>query len=238
MTHPILNPYGQFVGARLHDWTPPSVPPREPLKGRYCDLRPLRPDVADALFDAFALDDDDREWTYLPYGPFADRDAFRSWIESAAVSSEYTLFSIHSGRDRLPTGVGGYLRIMPGSGSIEVGHLRYSRLLQRTHAATEAMYLLMKWAFELGYRRYEWKCDVLNEPSKRAALRLGFTFEGVFRQATVYKSRTRDTAWFSVIDREWPALRRAFEDWLDPANFDDEGRQARPLAHIRGGPAA
>jgi RimJ/RimL family protein N-acetyltransferase len=234
----VLNTYGQPVGAPVPGWTPPPVPSREPMSGRYCDLRPLDPRVADALFDAFSLDHDDREWTYLPYGPFADREEFREWIETSAVSLDYNLFSIHSGPDRAATGIAGYLRFMPASGSIEVGHLRYSHLLKRTRASTEAMYLMMKRAFELGYRRYEWKCDALNEPSRRAALRLGFSFEGVFRQATVYKGRTRDTAWFSVIDREWPALQRAFELWLEPANFDDEGRQRHPLRSVRGGPQA
>jgi RimJ/RimL family protein N-acetyltransferase len=208
------------------------------MSGRYCDLRRLDPAVADALFDAYSLDDDDREWTYLPYGPFADREAFRDWMRTAAVSSDYTLFTIHSGHNRVPTGIAGYLRVMPASGSIEVGHLRYSRLLKRTRASTEAMYLMMKHAFDLGYRRYEWKCDALNEPSRRAALRLGFSFEGVFRQATVYKGRTRDTAWFSVIDREWPALQQAFEVWLDPSNFDGEGRQRFPLRGVRDDPQA
>ncbi len=233
---PLLNAYAQPIGAPVPDWTPPPVPPREVMSGRYCELRPLDPRVADALFGAFSLDDDDREWTYLPYGPFAGRDEFRAWVESAAVSPDYSLFTIHSGHDRVPAGIAGYLRIMPASGSIEIGHLRYSRLLTRTRASTEAMYLMMKRAFDLGYRRYEWKCDALNEPSRRAAMRLGFSFEGIFRQATVYKGRTRDTAWFSVIDREWPTLRRAFELWLDPANFDGEGRQKQPLRNVRGGP--
>ena len=236
MTTALLNAYAQPVGTPLPGWTPRPVPPRETMSGQSCDLRPLDPGVADALFDAFSLDDDDREWTYLPYGPFAGRDAFRDWIQTSTVSSDYSLFSIHSGHDRVATGIAGYLRVMPASGSIEVGHLRYSRVLQRTRASTEAMYLMMKSAFELGYRRYEWKCDALNEPSRRAALRLGFSFEGIFRQATVYKGRTRDTAWFSVIDREWPALRQAFELWLEPGNFDEDGRQRRSLRDIRRGP--
>jgi RimJ/RimL family protein N-acetyltransferase len=126
-------------------------------------------------------------------------------------------------------GVASYLRIAPAVGTIEVGHIHFSPLLQRTPAATEAMYLMMRHAFELGYRRYEWKCDALNAPSRRAAERLGFSFEGIFRQAVVVKGRNRDTAWYACIDREWPARREAFERWLDPANFDAEGRQRQPL---------
>lgn len=235
MTTPLLNLYAQPVGTPVPGWTPPPAPARTALHGVHCDLRPLDVGMADALFEAFSLDDDDREWTYLPYGPFVDREEFREWIRTAAGSSDYILFAIHSEHDRRPTGIAGYLRVMPTSGSIEVGHLRFSRLLKRTCASTEAMYLMMRHAFELGYRRYEWKCDALNEPSREAAGRLGFSFEGIFRQATVYKGRTRDTAWFSVLDREWPALRQAFELWLDPSNFDGEGRQRHPLRSVRGG---
>jgi RimJ/RimL family protein N-acetyltransferase len=124
------------------------------------------------------------------------------------------------------------MRITPGSGSIEVGHINFSPLLQRTPGATEAMYLMMKWAFEAGYRRYEWKCDALNAPSRRAALRLGLSYEGVFRQATTYRGRNRDTAWYAAIDSEWPALSAAFETWLDPANFDPDGGQRRSLSAL------
>jgi len=233
MRLPLLNTFGQTIGAPLPGWTAPPVPPRTVMTGRYCDLRPLDIEAADALFDAFALDADDREWTYVPYGPFARREDFRHWMAERSNAADRLLYTICSGDDRQPTGIAGYLRVMPESGSIEVGHLRYSRRLQRTPAATEAMFLMMARAFALGYRRYEWKCDVFTEPSRRAALRLGFSFEGIFRQATVYKGRTRDTAWFSVIDSEWPALRRAFEAWLDPANFDDRGQQKRRLAECR-----
>jgi RimJ/RimL family protein N-acetyltransferase len=128
--------------------------------------------------------------------------------------------------------VASYLRIEPASGSIEVGHINYSPLLQRTPAATEAMYLMMQRVFDLGYRRYEWKCDALNARSRAAAQRLGLSFEGVFRQATVYKGRNRDTAWYAAIDQEWPALQAAFLQWLDPANFDEDGRQRLRLADL------
>jgi len=131
-----------------------------------------------------------------------------------------------------PVGVASYLRIAPASGTIEVGHIHYSPRLRRSPIATEAMYLLMERAFSLGYRRYEWKCDALNAPSRAAARRLGFSYEGVFRHATVYKGRNRDTAWFSAVDSEWPALQTAFQAWLAPGNFDDEGRQRIRLADL------
>ena len=233
MTPPLLNTYGQTIGAPVPGWTAPPIPPRTVMAGRYCDLRPLDSEAADALFDAFALDADDRDWTYLPYGPFATREAFGQWVGEGSIAADRLLYAIGSGSDRQPTGIAGYLRVRPESGSIEVGHLRFSQRLQRTPAATEAMFLMMAHAFALGYRRYEWKCDSFNDPSRRAALRLGFSFEGTFRQATVYKGRTRDTAWFSVIDSEWPALRRAFEAWLDPENFDGQGQQKRRLGDFR-----
>src|SRR4029077_13750033 len=141
-------------------------------------------------------------------------------------------FAIIDLADEQPAGVASYLRIAPDSGSIEVGHIHYSPRLQRIPAATEAMYLLMKRAFALGYRRYEWKCDELNAPSRAAAQRLGLSYEGTFRQAVVYKGRNRDNAWFAAVDAEWPALRAAFRAWLDPANFDDRGRQRTRLAEL------
>jgi len=148
-------------------------------------------------------------------------------------SEDPLFFAIVDAASGRAAGIGSYLRIGPASGSIEVGHLQFSPRLQRTPAATEAMQLMMCNAFELGYRRYEWKCDALNAASRRAAERLGFRFEGVFRQATVYKGRSRDTAWYSIIDQEWPGLERAFRMWLEPGNFDHDGRQRRSLADCR-----
>ena len=171
-------------------------------------------------------------WTYLPYGPFPDLAAYRTWMEAKWLGTEPLFFAIVDAASGRATGVASYLRIDPASGAIEVGHLGYSPRLQRTPAATEAMFLLMARAFALGYRRYEWKCDALNEPSRAAALRLGFTFEGIFRQATVVRGRNRDTAWYSVIDAEWPALRAAFEHWLAPENFDADGRQRVRLSEL------
>jgi len=202
------------------------------MAGSWCDLEPLAEAHAAGLFEANALDEAGRGWTYLPYGPFESFARYRAWVEGAAATHDPQFFAIVTPDG--PVGVASYLRIAPEIGSLEVGHIRYAPRLQKTVAATEAMYLMMRRAFdELGYRRYEWKCDALNAPSRRAAERIGFTHEGVFRQATIYKSRNRDTAWYSVVDGEWPRLRTAFQDWLDPVNFDDDGRQRRTLEEVR-----
>ena len=200
------------------------------MVGGYCRMEALDPARhCAALYDAFRLDTAGLDWTYLPYGPFADAVSFRSWLDGVAVGDDPLFYTILDEGDTA-VGVASYLRIFPDIGSIEVGHIHYSPTLQRSRAATEAMYLMMWRAFdELGYRRYEWKCDSLNSPSRRAADRLGFVYEGTFRQATIYKSRNRDTAWYSIIDTEWPSIRRAFEIWLDPSNFDDSGAQRTRL---------
>ncbi len=200
------------------------------MEGRTCRLEPLDADAhADALHEAYALDTDGRGWTYLPYGPFASAADYRGWSEEAAASDDPLFFAILDA-DGAPLGVASYLRIMPAIGTVEVGHIHLAPPLQRTRAATEAMYLMMRRAFdELGYRRYEWKCDDLNAPSRHAAERLGFTYEGTHRQATIYKGRNRDTAWYSILDREWSRVRATLEAWLDPGNFDAEGRQRAPL---------
>src|SRR6185295_2637669 len=156
------------------------------------------------------------------------------WIKKTCLGDDPFFFAIVDAATDRATGVASYLRITPASGSIEVGHLAYSPLLQRSPAATEAMFLLMKHAFEMGYRRYEWKCNSLNAKSRAAAQRLGLSFEGVFRQATVVKGRNRDTAWYAAIDSEWPELKTAFSRWLDPANFDDSGGQRTPLSALTG----
>lgn len=229
-----VNELGQPVGYPCPDWKPPSLPPRMTHTGRYCRLEPLEADRHGTdLYAAFALDAEGRDWTYLPYGPFESKEQFLEWVHGAARSSDPLFFAIVDLESQQAVGVASYMRIRPASGSIEVGHIHYSPLLQGKTAGTEAMYLMMKHAFELGYRRYEWKCDALNANSRAAALRLGFTFEGIFRQATVYKGRNRDTAWYSVIDREWPTLERAFTRWLRPDNFDPHGRQRQRLEALR-----
>jgi RimJ/RimL family protein N-acetyltransferase len=179
------------------------------------------------MLAALADDRDGRTYTYLGYEPFADVAAVRRMFAGHAVSEDPLFFAIVI--DAACVGIASLLRIEPEVGVVEVGHIHYTPRLQRTRAATEAMYLLMRKVFELGYRRYEWKCDSLNEASRRAAARYGFTYEGTFRQARVYKGRNRDTAWFSIIDKEWPALAAEYERWLNPSNFDGEGRQKTAL---------
>jgi RimJ/RimL family protein N-acetyltransferase len=196
------------------------------MVGRFCRVELLDIDrhAAD-LFAANAIDAEGRNWTYLPVGPFDAFDAYRTWMDGAVAKDDplfHAIIDLETGR---AVGVASYLRIDPPAGSIEVGFITYSPLLQRKPAATEAMYLMMQRAFTLGYRRYEWKCDALNAASRAAAQRLGFSYEGVFRQARVNKGLNRDTAWYAVIDAEWPALDRAFKQWLDPANFDVDGKQ-------------
>ncbi|MEQ8660223.1 MAG: GNAT family protein [Gammaproteobacteria bacterium] len=227
------NDYGQPIGAPLPHWRAPPRPPRAPLAGQWCVLEPLVPARhAEALFAANARASDDRAWTYLPYGPFAARADYRAWMEAFCVGDDPLFFAIVAAAEKVPLGLASYLRIAPAAGSIEVGHLNFSPLLQRTPAATEAMYLMMRQVFALGYRRFEWKCDALNAPSRRAAQRLGLSFEGVFRQATVYKERNRDTAWYAATDADWPALAAAFERWLAVANFDPDGNQRESLSAL------
>jgi RimJ/RimL family protein N-acetyltransferase len=228
------NSLGQPIGDPVPGWTPRPRPPRTPLVGRLCRLEPIdAAKHAAALHEAHAADAEGRNWTYLPYGPFGSADEYGAWLAAREASEDPLFFAIVSLPSERPVGVAAYLRIDPAMGSIEVGHLSYSPALQRTAAATEAMYLMMRRAFEeLGYRRYEWKCDSLNAPSLAAARRLGFRDEGVFRQAIVLKGRNRDNAWLSIVDGEWPAVRAALEAWLAPANFDAAGRQRRALGEL------
>jgi len=230
---PRVNALGQPIGPAVDGWTPPPRPPREALLGRYCRVEPLEIDrhAAD-LHAANRTATDQRDWTYLAYGPFDSLDSYSAWMQRVCLGDDPLFHAIVDSATGKAIGVASYLRIDPASGSIEVGHINYSPLLQRTPAATEAMYLMMQRVFELGYRRYEWKCDALNAPSRAAARRLGLSYEGIFRQATVIKRRNRDTAWFATTDREWPALDAAFRRWLDPGNFDAEGRQRVRLSTL------
>lgn len=226
-----LNALGQPVGLPLADTSPRQVPPRTAMVGRYCSVVPLSLDHADDLYTAFRADEENRIWTYLPNGPYNDPADFRAWVNEAIQKDDPLMHAIVV--DGCALGHASYLRITPASASIEVGYINLSPALQRTRAATEFQYLMMRRAFdELGYRRYEWKCDALNAPSRKAAERLGFTYEGTFRQATHYKGRNRDTAWFSIIDSEWPGLKQRFERWLAPENFDDTGTQKRGLSAV------
>jgi RimJ/RimL family protein N-acetyltransferase len=224
------NHLGQPIGDPVQGWTPPPRPPRAALTGRYCTVAPLDPAHGRSLWEAVAADREGRNWTYLMQEPPASFDAYADWLGRAAATDDPRFHDIVVSGTAV--GVAAYLRIAPEAGSIEVGHINFSPALQRTPAATEAMYLMMRQAFALGYRRYEWKCDALNRPSRAAAQRLGLSFEGIFRQALVYKGRNRDTAWYATIDREWPVLAAAFERWLAPENFDADGRQRERLSDL------
>ena len=208
------------------------------LEGRGVRLEPLRPEHVDALHAALCGEDDDRLWTYLSVERPRTRDELAAFVASMTADPEKVVLAIVPVETGRAAGFCSLLRIDPQMGSVEVGWINLGRQLQRSRAATEAMYLLMRHAFDdLGYRRYEWKCDSLNEPSRRAAVRLGFIWEGRFRNALVYKGRNRDTDWFSITDGEWPRVRSALEDWLDDRNFDERGQQRVRLA-ARPAPAA
>ncbi|MDO5756763.1 MAG: GNAT family protein [Rhodobacterales bacterium] len=218
-------------GMKLDGWTAPAAPSAMHLEGTHARLEPLDADThAALLFQAF--DGHDSLWDYMPAGPFASAAQFHKWVRDITNSPDYVFFAIYDKDREAYGGFASYLRVKPAAGSIEVGYIAMSPQLQRRIAATEAMYLMMAWAFKAGFRRYEWKCDALNTPSRRAAQRLGLSYEGVFRQATVVKGRNRDTAWFAAIDAEWPALDEAFRLWLNPSNFDADGRQTSALSDL------
>ncbi len=231
--HPDKNSLGQPIGFLVADWKPAARPAHKLLTGRFCSLEPLNAarHAAD-LYAANTLDADGRNWTYLPYGPFDSLSSYCSWVDQFSATSDPLFFAIVSHATGKAVGVASFLRIDPANGSVEVGHLNFSPLMQRTPIATEAMHLMMKEAFALGYRRYEWKCNALNRPSRIAAQRLGFSFEGIFRQAVVVKGHNRDTAWYAAIDKEWPALNEVFQTWLSPENFDDAGEQRVALSKL------
>jgi RimJ/RimL family protein N-acetyltransferase len=226
----VTNDLGQPVGWPVPDWTPRGTPARTAMEGRFCRLEPLDPLAhAQDLFEAFTADAEGRIWTYLPYGPFETFAEFNIWADAATRSDDPLFHAVVETAGGRALGVASYLRMEPEIGTIEVGHINYAPALQRTAAATEAMYLMASRVFDtLGYRRYEWKCDALNAPSRRAAERFGFVYEGTFRQATIYKGRNRDTAWYSMLDREWPALRRGYETWL-AETAENGGTQRRGL---------
>ena len=225
----------QPLGAPVEPLPPGRAPGREPLPGAYVRLEPV--DVTAHAASLFALSharpEDAALWTYLPYGPFADQGAFERWLLERARSDDPLFFAVVKAQSGRASGMASYLNIVPAHGSIEIGHIWFAPRLQRTRAATEAIFLMMRHAFDdLGYRRLEWKCNALNQASMRAARRFGFTYEGIFRQHMVVKGRNRDTAWFSLLDREWPAVRAAFQRWLAPDNFDAAGRQRASLGAL------
>lgn len=229
-----FNQFGQPIGEELVDWQPRQHPDRVGLNGRYCRLEPLRVEHAGALFAAYQQAEDTRSWTWLLREPDTTIAEYSQWIASVCELSDPIHFAVIDNQTQLPVGSLALMRIDPKNGVVEVGHVHFSPLMSRSPLSTEAQYLLMRYVFdELGYRRYEWKCNSLNEPSRRAALRLGFQCEGRFRQALVVKGHNRDTDWFSILDKEWQALECAFQNWLATDNFTADGKQIRSLESWR-----
>lgn len=227
-----LNEFGQPLGEIVENWQAPPFPPHVTLAGWGCRIEPLNPAVhGAALWQAFG-EDSGALWTYFAEGPFAMEADFLQSLAQRAAAKDPQFYAIVDAQSGRALGLAAYLRIEPKIGVIEVGYLHFSPALQGTRLATAAMVLMMQNAFALGYRRYEWKCNALNAPSRRAALRLGFQFEGIFRQATLSKGRNRDTAWFSVLDGEWPALSAVFAGWLAAENFTADGQQRVALSSL------
>ncbi len=223
-------PDAQPVGAALPHWRPPPRPAHAPMRGRYAVLEPLRGTHGASLWRAFARDTDGSTWTYLPDGPFREPGAFAALVDARVASADPMFFAVL--RDGQACGMASFLRIDPRNGCVEIGHLAFAPELQRTPAATEALHLMLAHVFAIGYRRVEWKCNALNAPSRRAAVRLGFTYEGTFRQAAVVKGHNRDTSWYAMLDHEWPARQAAQRQWLAPANFGTDGAQVLALSAL------
>ena len=213
-----------------------SIPPHPKgisIEGKLVDLKPLiASEFAEELFISNAIDKEGINWAYLPYGPFDSQVNYAKWIKSFEEGDDPVFFAIISKKLKKAIGIASFLRINPTQGLIEVGHINYSPLLQKTTEATEAMFLMMKWVFDNGYRRYEWKCNALNLKSRRAAQRLGFSYEGVFRQMTISKGRNRDTAWFAIIDKEWAEIEKCFDQFLSESNFDNNGKSKVSLTSL------
>ena len=215
------------------DWKPARLPEKVRLEGATVVLEPVDP--ARHARSLFASSKDAPQlWKHLAYGPFANEEVFTGWLQDRAATDDPLFYALVDREAGAARGMASYLRMDPQNGVIEIGHIWFAPALQRTRQATEAIFLLSRHAFDdLGYRRLEWKCDSLNGPSRRAAERFGFTYEGIFRQHMVTKGRNRDTAWYAMTDGEWPVRRAAFEAWLAPENFDQEGRQRTSLAEYR-----
>ena len=224
----------QPVGVPVPGWTAREPPPRTAMEGSYCRVEMLEARHADELYAAYEGAADN--WTYLAQEPPAHFSAYLAWVEKVAAGSDPLFHAVIGKESGRTVGIAALMRIDTANGVIEVGNINYAPALQRSRAGTEAIFLLMRRVFdELGYRRFEWKCDSLNAASRRAAMRYGFTFEGIFRQAVMYKGRNRDTAWYSIINREWPGLKERYARWLEPANFDAKGRQRMSLGAFLGG---
>lgn len=219
------------LGRLVEDWRAPPVPGAAAMEGRVVRLEPLSADAHAAdLHRAFA--GHEGLWDFMPYGPFASAAAYHRWAKEREAAADPRFFVMRDQASGHCGGIASYLRIAPEAGSIEVGHICIAPEMQKGLAATEAMWLMMDWAFRAGYRRYEWKCNALNLASRRAAQRLGFSYEGIFRNHLVVKGRNRDTAWFAITAEDWPALSEAFGAWLAPSNFDAKGQQKERLSDL------
>ena len=229
-----VNHLGQPIGFPVERWTPRRRPPLTQSEGRFCRVESLDAERhCGELYDAYSADCDGGMWTYLPWGPYTGFDEFLAATRTGLKREHFITYAVIDTASGNAAGIASYLNINLTAGSIEVGGITYSPALQRKPAGTEAMFLMMRRAFdELGYRRYEWKCNALNAASRAAAERYGFRFEGIFLQADVVKGHNRDTAWFSITDREWPRVKAAFERWLDPANFTGDGVQRERLSAL------
>ena len=226
------NESNQPIGELVPEWTEVPLPSKAAMNGNLCKVEGLSVDKhALDLYEAFSEDVTGGIWTYMTVGPFSDFDSFRNWVEEAVSCDDPQAYAIVDLESNKAVGTASYLRMQPAMGVIEVGQIVYAPCMQRTPLATEAMLLMAQRVFnELGYRRYEWKCDDLNAPSKRAAERLGFSYDGLFEQAIVYKGRNRDTAWYSILDKDWPRVEAAYKEWLKPENFSNSGSQRKPLS--------
>jgi len=227
MTSGFSNSRGQRIGRPLPDWKPVAPTPATAMAGTWCRLESLRESHVPELFEAFAQDADGSSWTYQPYGPFKTPDALQKWVEQVRRGRDTQLFAVIDGRVNRPRGMAAYMSFKSNHGSIEIGHIHYGPALQKTAAGTEAIVLMMRRAFSLGNRRLEWRCHALNDRSRRAAERLGFTFEGVFRNSSVQKGHSRDTAWYSITDEEWPSIDRTFDAWLSAPAAEDGTKTLR-----------
>ena len=229
-----INELGQPIGESLANWSSAQFPSYIAFEGSFCRIEPI--DVkrhAEELFEAYAVDIDNKMWTYMSYGPFKSVENVQQWLEHASQKTDPQFYVLIEKKTNKAVGLSSYMRIKPEHGVIEVGGISFSPLLQRTAIATEIMYLMMKRVFEeLGYRRYEWKCDALNTASCNAAIRFGFSYDGTFRKHIVYQNRSRDTAWYSMLDDEWPLLKLAYEQWLAPENFNNNGQQLIKLSEF------
>ncbi len=228
------NEFGQPIGHLVKNWSPRPQPSDVVLEGKYCMVEPLNLDHAESLYNSFLKSPDGRSWTWLFDEAPKNFAEYFSWVENKCQKNDPFFFTILDKNTQAAIGVFALMRIDANNGVIEVGHVHFSPLLSGTIMSTEAHWLLMKYVFEeLKYRRYEWKCNSLNEPSRRAAKRLGFQYEGTFRNALVAKGRNRDTDWFSIIDTEWDIVNKTMQQWLSPLNFTDTGRQIKTLLEIR-----